>query len=198
MKSDIKLSLFSLLSSMIKFYFFCKNSWPADIFTCHWKWIDYIKFLPKIIKMPKIIKSKQWQNNFRSLLLKDSVKTQLKDWVSHTYNCMVRLDKILSIYVMRCSIWYQLHNLKTVKITHGGVLLLVKIKAETCNCIKSYAPPWVFSRFLNCTNGNKLRKVSHLILKEIRIFMQYWCDLRFLDTRAKFRENEKRRSWENL
>ena len=92
----------------------------------------------------------------------------------HTpYNCMVRLDKILSIYVMRCSIWYQLHNLKTVKITHGGVLLLVKIKAETCNFFKSYAPPWVFSRFLNCTNGNKLRKASHLILKEIRIFMQY-------------------------
>ena len=25
---------------------------------------------------------------------------------------MVRLDKILPIYVMRCSIWYQLHNLK--------------------------------------------------------------------------------------
>ena len=26
--------------------------------------------------------------------------------------------------VMRCAIWYHLHNLKNVKNTHGGVLLL--------------------------------------------------------------------------
>ena len=28
-------------------------------------------------------------------------------------------------YVIFCSIWYHLHNLKNVKNTHGGVLLLV-------------------------------------------------------------------------
>ena len=27
------------------------------------------------------------------------------------------------IYVMRCAIWYHLHNLKNLKNTHGGVLL---------------------------------------------------------------------------
>ena len=27
---------------------------------------------------------------------------------------------------MRCAIWYHLYNLKNVKNTHGGVLLLVK------------------------------------------------------------------------
>ena len=35
--------------------------------------------------------------------------------------------------------------------TLGGVLLL-----------KSNAPPWVFSRFLNCANGTKSCKVSHI------------------------------------
>ena len=30
-------------------------------------------------------------------------------------------------YVMRCTIWYNLYNLKNVKNTHGGVLLLVKL-----------------------------------------------------------------------
>ena len=30
--------------------------------------------------------------------------------------------------VMFCAIWYHLHNLENVKNTHGGVLLLVKIK----------------------------------------------------------------------
>ena len=32
-------------------------------------------------------------------------------------------------YVMRCTIWYHLYNLKNVKNTHGGVLILVKLQA---------------------------------------------------------------------
>ena len=32
-----------------------------------------------------------------------------------------------SEYVMRCAIWYHLHNLKNVKNTPGGVLILVKL-----------------------------------------------------------------------
>ena len=31
---------------------------------------------------------------------------------------------------MFCVIWYRLYNLKNVKNTHGGVLLLVKLQAE--------------------------------------------------------------------
>ena len=39
---------------------------------------------------------------------------------------------ILSIpYVMRCAIWYHLYNLKNMKNTQGGVLILVKLQAET-------------------------------------------------------------------
>ena len=30
---------------------------------------------------------------------------------------------------MRCTIWYHLYNLKNVKNTHGGVLILVKLQA---------------------------------------------------------------------
>ena len=47
-------------------------------------------------------------------------------------------------YVMRCAIWYHLYNLKNVKNTHGGMLLLL---LHGC-----------FSRFLNCTNGTKSPK----------------------------------------
>ena len=36
-------------------------------------------------------------------------------------------------YVMRCAIWYHLYNLKNVKNTHGGVLILVK-----------HTSPWIF------------------------------------------------------
>ena len=37
------------------------------------------------------------------------------------------------IYVMLCTIWYHLYNLKTVNNTHGGVLLFVKLQALACN-----------------------------------------------------------------
>ena len=33
--------------------------------------------------------------------------------------------RLRSGYEMLCRIWYQLYNLKNVKNTHGGVLLLV-------------------------------------------------------------------------
>ena len=35
--------------------------------------------------------------------------------------------------------------------------------SKACNFTKSNTTPWVFSRFLNCTNGTKLRKASHII-----------------------------------
>ena len=34
-------------------------------------------------------------------------------------------------YVVRCAIWYHLYNLKNVKNTHGGVLILVKLQASS-------------------------------------------------------------------
>ena len=34
-------------------------------------------------------------------------------------------------YLMSCAIWYHLYNLKSVKNTHGGVLLLVKLQGKS-------------------------------------------------------------------
>ena len=42
---------------------------------------------------------------------------------------------------MFCAIWYHLYNLKNVKNTYGGVLLLVKLQAKACIFIKSDTPP---------------------------------------------------------
>ena len=50
------------------------------------------------------------------------------------------------IYVVYCTIWYHLYNLKNVENTHGGVLIL-----DGC-----------FSCFLNCTNGTKSRNASQM------------------------------------
>ena len=48
---------------------------------------------------------------------------------------------------MHCAIWYHLNNLKNVKNTHGGVLILVKLQAEACKFTKVNTPPWVFFTF---------------------------------------------------
>ena len=72
-------------------------------------------------------------------------------------------------------IWYTLHNLKNVKNTHGGVILLVKLQAEASNFAKSNTPPSVFFTFFklckwyqiaqSITNigKSKLWKVSLLV-----------------------------------
>ena len=57
---------------------------------------------------------------------------------------METLKFTLKLYVMRCAIWYHLYNLKHVKNTHGGVLILVMLQASACNFIKINTPPWVF------------------------------------------------------
>ena len=49
-------------------------------------------------------------------------------------------------YVMCCAIWCHLYNLKNLKNTHGGQLLLVKSLLACC-VTKSNPPPWSFFTF---------------------------------------------------
>ena len=45
----------------------------------------------------------------------------------------------------------------------GGVCIPV-CRNSGCNFTKSKTPSWVFSRFLNCTNGTKLPKASQIMI----------------------------------
>ena len=81
---------------------------------------------------------------------------------------------------MRYAIWYHLHNLKNVRNTHGGVLLLVKLQALACNFTKRNTPPWMFLRFLNCTNDTKSRNGSQIpnrTTHHICISLTHWATL---------------------
>ena len=55
---------------------------------------------------------------------------------------------------MRYAIWYILYNLKNVKNTYGGMLLLVKLQA------KSNTPQWLFFTFLKSYKWYQSRKTS--------------------------------------
>ena len=45
------------------------------------------------------------------------------------------------LHVMFCAMWYHLYNLKSVKNTHGVVILLLKLQTEACNFTKSETSP---------------------------------------------------------
>ena len=51
---------------------------------------------------------------------------------------------------------------KKIRKTPMEVLLLVMLQASTRKFTKSNTPLWVFYKFLNCTNGAKLRKASYM------------------------------------
>ena len=75
---------------------------------------------------------------------------------------------------MHCAIWYHLYNLKNVKNTYRGVLLLGKLQPLAYSFTKSNTPPWVFfTFFLNCANGSKSRKASHLCKTQITWYKIY-------------------------
>ena len=68
-----------------------------------------------------------------------------------------------SINVMCSAIWYHLCNLKNVKNTHGGVLLLVS------NFTKSNTNPWVFFTFF--LNGTKIaQRITYSFLLKMSFF----------------------------
>ena len=59
---------------------------------------------------------------FRQIFIKNYL-FKYRDFLSTEES--VRFSK----YMMRCAIWYHLYNLKNIKNTYGGVLILVKLQA---------------------------------------------------------------------
>ena len=62
--------------------------------------------------------------------------------------------------MVRCAIWYHLFNLKNVKNTHGGALILVATLLKL-TLLREY-----FLRSLNCTNGTKFHNASLFLRKD--------------------------------
>ena len=56
---------------------------------------------------------------------------------------------------MLSAFWYHLYDFKNVKNNHGGVFFSGTLLKATL--LHGYS-----LRFLNCTNGNKSRKASHM------------------------------------
>ena len=78
------------------------------------------------------------------------------------------------IFVMLCAIWHHLYNLKNVKNTHGGVILLVKLQAEAYNFTKSNTFPYVFFTFLKLNEWYQIaQSMPYLDLSHIFYFIYF-------------------------
>ena len=78
---------------------------------------------------------------------------------------------MLSLYETFNAIWYHLYNSKNVKNTHGKVLRLVKLQALELTL------HGFFSRFLNCTDGTKLRKASHIKSSQLTYSAKHYIEI---------------------
>ena len=90
------------------------------------------------------------------------------------------------VYVVRCTIWYHLYNLKNVKNTHGRVLIKLTL-LHGC-----------FSRFWNCTNGTKSHNASHIQdLSLVWNWKWYWHEtlIKDLALQIKYDNVKKSRQW---
>ena len=65
--------------------------------------------------------------------------------------------------IMLCVVWYHLHNLKNMKNSHGGVLLLVQLQASVSNFTKSNTPPWLFFTFFKLYKSYQLAQRTTFI-----------------------------------
>ena len=65
--------------------------------------------------------------------------------------------------MMRCVIGYHLYNLKNVKSTHGGVLILVKLQASTCKFTKINTP-WMFFMFFKLYKWHQITQHTTIMM----------------------------------
>ena len=65
------------------------------------------------------------------------------------------LDLVFA-YEMICVIWYHLYNLKNMKNTRRGVLLLARLQAKAWISTISNTPPWVFFSLLKLHKWYKI------------------------------------------
>ena len=65
-------------------------------------------------------------------------------------------------FAVRCAIWYHLCNLKNVKKTDRGVLILVKLQASACNFTEINTPQWVFFTFFKLYKWYQIAQHTHL------------------------------------
>ena len=127
------LSPFSLQGSQIH-VLICYIPWTISLSTCKCCSKFFSLIADTIAKRVETSRRKQTATF-------DSVPCELfkiflkRFWISLLLSMKLRFSAVGFLLkfknVMRCAIWYHLFNLKNVKSTHGGVLIIVKLQASS-------------------------------------------------------------------
>ena len=131
-------------------------------------------------KNAKFIRQHSWPSHFlvklQTLQMKEnSIGVILQEALQNFSNQFCFKQHVTaSKYVMRCAIWYHWYNLKSVKNTHGGVLILVKLQALACNFTRINAPSWVFFTFLKLY---KWYQIAQWTTYKIKFTLVYWISI---------------------
>ena len=97
-----------------------------------------------------------------------------KKLLENNYQSLNKKPCVIKFYVMHWTIWFHLHNLKNVKNTHGGVLILVKLQALACNFTKINTPPWVFFTFFELYKWYQIAQcITYMCLNELELHSSY-------------------------
>ena len=89
---------------------------------------------------------------------------------------------ILSIRPDLCRILHQLYNLKNVKSTNRGVILSVRLQAETWNFTESISTPWVFFTFFKLYKWYKIAQSIYIknrldLIDRINTSLDLWSSI---------------------
>ena len=91
----------------------------------------------------------------------------IQKWLFYTCHYKSLKRPVQDLCVVRCSIWYHLYNLKNVKNTPRGVLILVKLQASAKDDYISKLEP--MEKILQATMVGRQEKVQTL---QIRLTLQ--------------------------
>ena len=149
--------ILSILEEHVKYYGFCEKNYFYSLSSI--KFNSFFNYFWEIRK--SILIGLQLFLSVVSPFLKTgaiSASFRRSEKISTFYTAIETFCESVRVYVVRWAIWYHLYNLKNVKNTHGGLLILVKLQATLLKLRLLYG---CFSRFLNYTNGTKSRNASH-------------------------------------
>ena len=119
--------------------------------------LSFIQIAKPIFNVPLQYPIKTAENRRFSVFRVYGSGTLVENWLIEG-----RGKKIL-IFVMRCVIWYHLHNLKNVKNIHGGVLILV-------------TPRWVFFTFFKLCNWYQIaQRITFFFFDKVLIWRVLIC-----------------------
>ena len=110
--------------------------------------IDVTKQITKPGSIKPVLLQWRQESGEYSQWRKLTAKVAVKEIFFFFFVFTSKAGNLWGLLIRSCAIWYHLYNFKNVKNTHGRVLLLVKLQAQTFNFTKSKAPPWVSFTFL--------------------------------------------------